>query len=149
MAPARAPGAVVAGATVPRRHWTGSPGQGRIGPSVGSGAWQGVACAGGRRKAAAVEDVRVCRSCGHIDPANSIGRCPTCGLFFELAIVPRPEAERLARRRRRSIVRRRLLRLLVAFALVGGVTAWAVRVFFDLGLSPPRATTSISASIEP
>jgi outer membrane protein assembly factor BamB len=98
---------------------------------------------------APVDDVRVCRFCGHIDPAHSTGRCPTCGLFFELAIVPRPEAEQLARRRRRRMVRRRLLRLLLALVLVGGVTAWAVRVLFDLGLSPPRATTSVSASLEP
>jgi len=98
---------------------------------------------------ASVEDVRVCRRCGHIDPVSSTGRCPTCGLFFELAIVSLPEAERLARRRRRSVVRRRLLRLLLVLAVVGGITAWAMRAYFDLGIDPPAATTSISASLAP
>jgi outer membrane protein assembly factor BamB len=96
-----------------------------------------------------VEDVRVCRFCGHIDPANSTGRCPTCDAFFGFAIVPRPEAEQLARQRRRTRLLRRRLRLLLALALVGGVTAWAMRAFFDLGFNPPTATTSISASTAP
>jgi outer membrane protein assembly factor BamB len=96
-----------------------------------------------------VEEVRVCRSCGHIDPATSTGRCPACGLFSELAIVPRPEAEQLAYQRRRRSVRSRRLRLLVVLALIGGVTAWAGRAFFDLGLPSPRATTSVSASLAP
>ena len=98
---------------------------------------------------APVEDVRMCRSCGHIDAADSRGRCPNCGLFSELAIVPRPEAEQLARQRRRRALRRRLVRLTVALALVGGATIWALGAFFDLGLSPPRATTSVSASLGP
>ena len=96
-----------------------------------------------------MEEVRVCRFCGHIDAASSTGRCSTCGLFFELAIVSRAEAEQLVRRRRRRLARRHWLRLLVGLALVGGVTVWAGRVFFDLGLTPPRATTSVSASSAP
>jgi outer membrane protein assembly factor BamB len=44
---------------------------------------------------------------------------------------------------------RRLLRLLVVLALLGGVAAWAVRVFFDLGIDPPRATTRMSADTGP
>ena len=91
----------------------------------------------------------MCRSCGHIDAADSRGRCRHCGLFSELAILPRPAAERLARQRRRRALRRRLLRLTVALALVGGVTVWALGAFFDLGPSPPRATTSVSASLGP
>jgi outer membrane protein assembly factor BamB len=96
-----------------------------------------------------VEEVRVCRACGHIDPVESRGRCPTCGLFFDLAVVPRPEAEQIARRRRRKVLRRRLVRLSVACALVGGATVWALGAYWDLGPSPPGATTSVSASIGP
>jgi outer membrane protein assembly factor BamB len=70
-------------------------------------------------------------------------------LFSELALMSRPAAERLARQRRRRGVRRRLVRLTVTLVLCGGVTVWALGVFFDLGPSPPRATTSVSASIEP
>jgi eukaryotic-like serine/threonine-protein kinase len=91
----------------------------------------------------------MCRSCGHIDAADSKGRCRHCGLFSELAILPRPEAERLARQRRRRALRRRLLLLTVALALLGGATVWALGVFFDLGPSPPHATTRVSASIAP
>jgi outer membrane protein assembly factor BamB len=91
----------------------------------------------------------VCRSCGHIDPVDSRGRCPTCGLYLELAIVPRPEAEQIARQRRRKVLRRRLVRLTVALAVVGGMTIWALGAYFDLGPSPPSATTSVSASIGP
>jgi len=91
----------------------------------------------------------VCRSCGHIDPADSRGRCPTCGVFFELAIMPRPKAEQLARQRRRKVWRRRLVRLTVVLALVGGTTIWALGAYFDLGPRPPRATTGVSASLGP
>jgi outer membrane protein assembly factor BamB len=96
-----------------------------------------------------LQEVRVCRACGHIDPVDSKGRCPDCGLFSELACMPLSAAERLARRRRRRVWRRRLVRLFMVLALVGGVTAWASRAFFDLGLTPPQATTSISAISAP
>ena len=102
-----------------------------------------------RRKVAPVEEVRICRSCGHIDPADSRGRCPACGVFFELAIVPRLEAEQIARQRRRRVLRRRWARLTVALAVVGGTTIWALGAYLDLGPSPPSATTSVSASIGP
>ncbi len=100
-------------------------------------------------KVAAVEEVRVCRSCGHIDPVDSRGRCPVCGLFFELAIVPRLEAEQIARQHRRKIWRRRMVRLTIGLAVVGGTTIWALGAYFDLGPSPPSATTSVSVSIGP
>ncbi len=96
-----------------------------------------------------MEDVRVCRSCGYIDPANSRGRCPSCGVFFELAIVPRFEAEQIARQQRRRVLRRRLVRLTVALAIVGGATIWALGAYFDLGPGPPSATTNVSASLGP
>ena len=96
-----------------------------------------------------MEDVRVCRSCGHIDPADSRGRCPTCGVLFDLAIVPRAEAEQLARERRRRVARRRLLRYAVALAFAGGVATWALGVYLDIGIDPPRATTSVSAIVAP
>jgi len=91
----------------------------------------------------------VCRSCGHIDPADSRGRCPTCGVFLELAIVPRTEAEQIARQHRRRVLRRRLVRLTVALGVVGGATIWALGAYFDIGPRPPSATTSVSASIGP
>src|SRR5262249_44890586 len=96
----------------------------------------------------------LCRSCGHIDAADSRGRCHNCGLFSELAILPRTEAEQLARQRQRRALRRRLLRLPVALALVRGTTVLAFGVFFGLGPSPagprpPSAPTRASASPAP
>src|SRR5919109_5571051 len=91
----------------------------------------------------------MCRSCGHIDAADSRGRCGNCGLFSELAILPRSQAEQLARQRQRRTLRWRLLRLAVALALGGGAAVWALGVFLDLGPSPPSATTRVSASLAP
>src|SRR5215510_12947197 len=101
------------------------------------------------RKVTPVEDVRMCRACGHIDAADSRGRCHNCGLFSELTILPRPQAEQLVRQRWRRAWRRRLLYLTVALALLGGATLWACGVFFDLGPRPPHATTRVSASSAP
>lgn len=95
------------------------------------------------------EDVRVCRTCGHIDSAESRGRCPTCGAFLDLAIVPRAEADEIARQRRRRVLRRRLVRYAVALAFVGGALAWALGAYLDIGVDPPSATTSVSSSVAP
>jgi outer membrane protein assembly factor BamB len=97
----------------------------------------------------AVEDVRVCRFCGHITPVDSTARCRTCGVFSDFIVVPRPAAERLGRQRQRRVLRRRLVRLTVALALVGGVILWVLGAFFDLGPHPPRATTHLSAHLGP
>jgi outer membrane protein assembly factor BamB len=70
-------------------------------------------------------------------------------VFFELAVVPRLEAEQIARQRRHRILRRRLMRFSAAFAIVGGATLWALGAYFDVGPRPPSATTNVSASIEP
>lgn len=96
-----------------------------------------------------MEEVRLCRACGHIDAAESRGRCANCGLFSELVLLPRAQAVQFVRRRRRWRLWRRLLYVAVALAVVGSLTAWALGVYFDLGPSPPRATTSVSASLAP
>jgi eukaryotic-like serine/threonine-protein kinase len=96
-----------------------------------------------------MENLRVCRACGHIDAVDSRGGCPACGGFFDLAIVPRAEAEQITRERRRRLWRRRLVRYGVALAFIGGATGWALVAFFDIGIDPPSATTSISAIVAP
>lgn len=105
---------------------------------------------GKRRKVAPMEKVRVCRSCGHIDPVDSRGRCPSCGVFFELAIMPRTDAEQLARQRRRRVLRRRLMRLAVALAVVGGTTIWAlghILILVPAHLVPQPASAPASGLI--
>jgi outer membrane protein assembly factor BamB len=94
-----------------------------------------------------MENLRVCRACGHIDAVDSRGACPACGGFFDLAIVPRAEAEQIARERRRRLLRRRLVRYGVALAVIGGATGWALTAYFDVGIDPPSATTRISAGV--
>jgi outer membrane protein assembly factor BamB len=42
-----------------------------------------------------------------------------------------------------------LIRLTILLALVGGILLWALGAFFDLGPSPPGATTDVSAHLEP
>lgn len=96
-----------------------------------------------------MEEVRVCRRCGHIDPAESRGRCPVCDVFTELTVLPRAAAERLVRRLRRRQLRRRLLRLLLLLVLIAGATAWVMRIYFDLGFDPPRAVTHVDVSLAP
>jgi outer membrane protein assembly factor BamB len=96
-----------------------------------------------------MENLRVCRACGHIDLLDRRGGCPACGGFFDLAIVPRAEAEQIARERRRRSWRRRLVRYGVALAFVGGATGWALAALFDIGIDPPSATTGISPSVAP
>jgi outer membrane protein assembly factor BamB len=91
----------------------------------------------------------VCRSCGHIDPADSRGRCPACGVFFDLVIVPLLEAEQIVQQRRRRVFRRRMLRLTLVLVVLAGSTIWALGAYFDLGPKPPSATTNISASLGP
>ena len=63
--------------------------------------------------------------------------------------MPRAEAEQFTRRMRFNRLRRRFLVLMVLLAVVAGVTAWVLRLLFDLGLNPPRASSTISASTAP
>jgi outer membrane protein assembly factor BamB len=70
-------------------------------------------------------------------------------VFLDLAIVPRLEAEQIARQHQRRVWRRRLVRLTVALAVVAGTTIWALGAYLDLGFDPPGATTTISASVGP
>lgn len=70
-------------------------------------------------------------------------------MFFDLAIVPRGEAEQIARQWRYRVLRRRLVRLTLVLAVVGGTTIWALGAFFDLGPRPPSATSNMNASIGP
>lgn len=96
-----------------------------------------------------MEDVWTCRLCGHIDPAEEkLSRCPSCGNYMGLVRLPRDEAERMAQRRQRRRLLRRVITLGAAVILVGGVTFWLLRFFLEWGPNPPRATTHISASLE-
>ncbi|WP_179130854.1 outer membrane protein assembly factor BamB family protein [Candidatus Entotheonella palauensis] len=96
-----------------------------------------------------MEEVRVCRFCGHIDPVQHTGKCEHCGSFTGFVICSRQEAEALSRERQRSRGRRGLRYGLLGLVLLAGVTAWVVYAIFDLGVDPPLATTRVSASVQP
>ncbi len=97
----------------------------------------------------AVEQVRVCRLCGHIDEVERQGRCPSCATYSGLVTLPRGDAERIARRHRRRAIRKRVVRLAVVLAVVVAIGLWAAQVFWDRGFRPPKATTQASASMAP
>ncbi|MFQ6028626.1 MAG: PQQ-binding-like beta-propeller repeat protein, partial [Dehalococcoidia bacterium] len=96
-----------------------------------------------------MEQVRVCRFCGHVNPASSTSRCDNCDSFSGLIDVSPAEASQVTRRHHFRFLRSRLLRLAIAVALIvwGGV--WGARFFFDLGPNPPGASTSISSAVGP
>jgi outer membrane protein assembly factor BamB len=96
-----------------------------------------------------VENVRVCRLCGHIDDVASLGRCPSCNAFSGLVTLPRGEAEWIHRRYRRRVTIRRLLRVAVGLALLSAVGLWGAEVLWDRGLRPPQATTQANANVAP
>ncbi len=97
----------------------------------------------------AVDNVRVCRLCGHIDEVGRQGRCPSCNAYSGLVMLPSGEAEGIARRHRRRAMRNRLVRAILALTIVGVIALWAAQVFWDRGFQPPKATTQASASIAP
>lgn len=96
-----------------------------------------------------VEQVRVCRLCGHIDAVESTGRCPSCGAFSGLVTLPRGDAELISRRYRRRAMVKRLVGGAAVLILVGAAALWAAQVFWDRGLRPPKATTQASTSLAP
>ena len=96
-----------------------------------------------------MEAIRVCQVCGHLEPADTTGRCDSCGLYTGLTVLPSDEAKRVARRVRRQRRRRRLLRLCLLFILLGGVGLWVAQAYWDRGIRPPSATTDMSATVGP
>lgn len=95
--------------------------------------------------------VRVCRSCGHINPADGPDRCSNC--FVHLTGVDAISQESIEQPRRRipRWVRRRPV-FLLAMTLLVGFIAWRLALLFEIGpivFPPPHATTDVSASIGP
>ena len=96
-----------------------------------------------------MEQVRVCRFCGHLNATEGPTRCDNCGFFSGLTTLARPEGEQLGRRQRLRFLRSRFLRLALVLGPVAGLAVWVMWGLFDLAPNPPGATTSISASIGP
>jgi len=94
-----------------------------------------------------VEHVRICRFCGHINPAEETARCNNCRSFSGLTTVPRAEGEQIARRKRLGYFRSRLIRFLLVLAPIIGLALWVSWDFLDLAPNPLGPTTNVGASV--
>ncbi|PKB63587.1 MAG: hypothetical protein BZY80_06555 [SAR202 cluster bacterium Io17-Chloro-G2] len=103
-----------------------------------------------QRRDSSSEQVRVCESCGHVNPDDGSTRCSQCWLPLTwVAPVDEAEAEQLVRVRHWRLLRRRLLFRAVPAALVLGLGIWLLSGFVHLGPKPPAATTNINAGLGP
>ncbi|MCH7712148.1 MAG: PQQ-binding-like beta-propeller repeat protein [Chloroflexi bacterium] len=103
-----------------------------------------------QRRASSEEQIRVCESCGHLNPADESARCDRCWLPLTwVAAVGRVEGEQLVRVQRRRLLRRRVMVRAVPLAVALGLGFWALSQFVHLGPNPPGATTTISADLGP
>ena len=97
-----------------------------------------------------VEQVRVCRVCGQVNPDDNRTRCNKCWASLAGAsTVTEIEGERHTRRLHLSFLRNRVFRIVLLLAAAVGFTIWGVLVFFELGSNPPSPTTSVNASVGP
>ena len=96
--------------------------------------------------------VRVCRTCGHFNPAEGPDRCSNCFVHLTgVDAVAQESAEQRARRRIPAFIRRRPV-FLLDLTLVLGIIAWRLALVYDIDtilFPPPLATTDISAGIGP
>ena len=95
-----------------------------------------------------MEQVQVCRFCGHIGSVDDGGRCVSCQAFSGLTSIPRADAERLSRRRKFSIRRSRYLPLGLALAVVIGLGIWLFWDYLGLAPDPTRPATNLGPVIE-
>lgn len=97
-----------------------------------------------------MEYVRLCRFCGHINPAEETGRCNQCGAFSGLVIVPRFQGEQAARRKQLGLRLKRLFRITLILASVTVFAVWLASFLgiVDLAIDPPQATSAISADVQ-
>ena len=93
--------------------------------------------------------VRVCRSCGHFNPADGPSRCSNCFVYLiGVDAVPQESVVKPRRRIPRWVRRRPVF--LLTLTLVLGFIAWRIALLFDMDIilfPPSKATTDINASI--
>ena len=100
--------------------------------------------------ASSVENVRVCGSCGHLNPPDDSPRCENCWMPLSgVAAVGPVEAEQLVRSRRMQLLRRRLMVRAVPLAMVLAIIIWILSSFVHIGPNPPGASTNINVPLEP
>ncbi len=96
-----------------------------------------------------MEQVRVCRFCGHIEAAPGSERCDNCEAFSGMISVPRAEAERLSRSRKFDFLRSRLLIPGIALAVTALLAFWVSWNYLGLAPNPPVASTDVAPTLDP
>jgi len=95
-----------------------------------------------------VDQVRVCRVCGHINPLDGTTRCNGCwSSLSEANLVPRAEAERRSRFPRIGVWRKS--HIVLPAVLVLAVFIWKAVTLLELGpllFSPDGATSQMNAA---
>lgn len=98
-----------------------------------------------------MQEVRVCRACGHINPIDGARRCASCWLpLINAATMDRDQAEKLTRRRLPGFLRRPVLTL--SLAVIFGLVAWQLVVIFDVMprvFPPAKASGDATPSLAP
>lgn len=97
-----------------------------------------------------MENVRLCRFCGHINPAEETGRCDKCGAFSGLVVVSKSEGEQAARRKQLGFRINRLFRLTLILTPIALLAVWGLWLLGIVHLTPdpPRASSAISAEVQ-
>ncbi|MCI0785035.1 MAG: PQQ-binding-like beta-propeller repeat protein [Chloroflexi bacterium] len=95
-----------------------------------------------------VDEVRVCRVCGHLNPSDGITRCNGCwGLLSGANLVPRADAERRSRFPRIGVWRKR--HIILPAVLILAVIIWKAISLLELTplvFAPDGATSQINAA---
>ena len=90
--------------------------------------------------------VLVCRFCGQVND-GALSHCSNCRLSLAgITTVHESEGRRLSRLIRLPDIRNRYIRYGILLTLAIGLTVWGVLVFFEIGPSPSKATTTVSAA---
>lgn len=98
-----------------------------------------------------MQQVRVCRACGHINPIDDSQRCSECWLpLTSAATMDQDQAEKRSRNRWPQFLRRPVLTFSLAVAF--GLMAWALVVLFDVVprvFPPAKASGNATPSLAP
>ena len=96
-----------------------------------------------------MEQVRVCRFCGHMVSADEEGRCVNCHSFSGMVSISRAEAERLSRSRKFGFLRSRLWLPGLTLLLVAFLAFWVAWSYLGLAPNPRAPATDISPTSDP
>lgn len=93
-------------------------------------------------------EVRVCPSCGHVNPSDGSTRCNGCWLpLTGVGAVSQMEGELMIRRRRNKLLGRKLVLRSLPLGLAVVLIVWGMVVTFDLRPKPAQAVSGLNPSV--